>query len=386
MREGSIHSLEIISVTQLYHEQLCTDLQFIHALKISVFSFFLPFFYYYFFYTSNTLGIYHFYKRPKIQHLSSWHSHYQDVLPFAVCAPQAGNLCLSSPAQKQVTQSGTSVGLILKDCLLSICPLFTHASPHATLLLCWGGTKKKNNYCFLKHQTYRSDPISTWAAPPCCRRSRKTPRPVWRWTLCATALESSWWMARETSRGSAPFWPGERSPGWGLARTCPPRGNPGIGRWCSCVTPRSVAGRHSAPEREAPSPGCCSCLSSASESSSPVPFTPREPTSPSASPWRLVVYRAAPLLQLLASARPPLSIFWPPATVFPSCRFIPFRPQSGDGFEVPMCSWLIDLLLVFRTEGSTAGLSVQHVSPTKSSSSCNPRVRLPFMEGFSRNQ
>lgn len=227
------------------------------------FQLFSSFFYLFIFFTSYTLAIYHFYKRPQIQHLSSWHSHCQDVLPFAVCAPQAGNLCLSSPAQKQVTQSGTSVRLILKDCLLSICPLFTQASPHATLLLCWGGTKKKNNYCFLKHQTYRSDPISTWAAPPRCRRSRKTPRPVWRWTLCATALESSWWMARETSRGSAPFWPGERSPGWGSARTCPPRGTPEIGRWCSCVTPRSAAGRHSAPETEAPSPGCCSSLSSA---------------------------------------------------------------------------------------------------------------------------
>lgn len=111
---------------------------------------FSSFFFLFFFFTSNTLAIYHFNKRPQIQHLSSWHSHCQDVLPFAVCAPQAGNLCLSSPAQKQVTQSGTSVGLILKDCLLSICPLFTQASPHATLLLCWGGTKKKKQLLFFK--------------------------------------------------------------------------------------------------------------------------------------------------------------------------------------------------------------------------------------------
>lgn len=133
-----MHSLEIISVTQLYHEQLCADLQFIHALKISVCIFF-------FLYTSNTSGIYRFDKRPQIQHLSSWHSRHQAVLLFAVYALQAGNLCLSSPAQKQVTQSGTSVGLILKDCLLSICPLSTQASPHATLLLCLGGTKNNNN-------------------------------------------------------------------------------------------------------------------------------------------------------------------------------------------------------------------------------------------------
>lgn len=313
-----------------------------------------------------------------------FHLHHQDVLLFAVCALQAGNLCLSSPAQKQVTQSGTSVGLILKDCLLSICPLSTQASPHARLLL----VERKDNYnCVLKHQTHQSDPISTLAVPPRCRQSRKTPRPAWRWTPCATALESSWWMARETSRGSAPFWPGERRPGWGPARTYPPRGSPVIGRWCSCVTRRSAAGCRSAPETEAPSPGCCSSLSSASGSSSPVPFTPREPTSPSASsPCRLLVYRAALLLQLLVLACPPLSIFWPPATTFPSCRLLPSHPQSSNHFKVPVCFWLTDLLLVFRTEGSTAGLSLQHVSLTKSSSSCNPRARLPFMEGFSRNQ
>lgn len=224
-----------------------------------------------------------------------FHLHHQDVLLFAVCAQQAGNLCLSSPAQKQVTQSGTSVRLILKDCLLSICPLSTQASPHAQLLLSL--VEQNNNYnCVRKHQTHQSDPTSTSAAPPYCRQSRKTPRPAWRWTPCATALESSWWMARETSRGWAPFWPGERHPGWGPARTCPPRGSPESGRWCSCVTRRSAAGCRSAPETEAPSPRCCSSLSSASDSSSPVPFTPREPISPSASLCRLPAYRAASLL------------------------------------------------------------------------------------------
>lgn len=45
-----------------------------------------------------------------------------------VCVLRAGNLCLSSEAQIQVKQSGTSTSLIQKDCLLSICPLPTQVS------------------------------------------------------------------------------------------------------------------------------------------------------------------------------------------------------------------------------------------------------------------
>lgn len=56
------------------------------------------------------------------------YSCHDDVI-VVVCVLRAGNLCLSSEAQIQVTQSGTSARLILKDCLLSICPLPTQVSP-----------------------------------------------------------------------------------------------------------------------------------------------------------------------------------------------------------------------------------------------------------------
>lgn len=55
------------------------------------------------------------------------YSCHNDII-VVVCVLRAGNLCLSSEAQIQVTQSGTSARLILKDCLLSICPLRTQVS------------------------------------------------------------------------------------------------------------------------------------------------------------------------------------------------------------------------------------------------------------------
>lgn len=57
------------------------------------------------------------------------YSCHDDVI-VVVCVLRAGNLCLSSEAHIQVTQSGTSARLILKDCLLSICPLPTQVSLH----------------------------------------------------------------------------------------------------------------------------------------------------------------------------------------------------------------------------------------------------------------
>lgn len=130
MRECSIHSSEIISAAQLHHQQLCTDLQVIHARKISVYSFFLSFFLFFFFFLHLIPQAFVASTAESLQnkHVSRWHSHHRDILLFAVCALRAGNLCWSSPSQKQVTQSGTSVGLILKDCLLSICPLSAQGS------------------------------------------------------------------------------------------------------------------------------------------------------------------------------------------------------------------------------------------------------------------
>lgn len=58
MRGSSLFSLEIISAAQLYQQQLCADLQFIHERKSQFAAFF----------SINTLSIHHFYKRLQIRH------------------------------------------------------------------------------------------------------------------------------------------------------------------------------------------------------------------------------------------------------------------------------------------------------------------------------
>lgn len=119
-------------------------------------------------------------------------------------------------------------------------------------------------------------------------------------------------MVRESSRDLGSFSLEEGSLGQVLGRTYLQREILGIGRWCSCVTWLSVVGCHSALETKVPSLGCCSSLNCTLESSwSPVPFTSHEPTSPSClmGSSAKLVYGVAPLLQVLALAYPPLSLF-----------------------------------------------------------------------------
>lgn len=119
-------------------------------------------------------------------------------------------------------------------------------------------------------------------------------------------------MVRESSRDSGPFSLEEGSLGQVLGRTYLRREILETGRWCSCATWMSVAGCHSALETKVPSLGCCSSLNCALESRwSPVPFTSHEPTSPSCPTGSSakLVYSASPLLQVLALAYPPLSLF-----------------------------------------------------------------------------
>lgn len=273
-----------------------------------------------------------------------------------VCREQVTFVC---NLKIHVTQPGTSFRLILKDCLQSICSL--SASPLPSLLFVQLTTLKGHLKAHIQNmsggwivpkrlaEAYLFDPASIWVVQPHCRRSRKTPQPVWRRTLSAKVWASSWWIGWASWRGWRSAW----LPVWPVrGRTS--RMTPEPGRWSSSgPSGRTAAG--SGPETAAPSlKACDSSLTYTFGSGSPVPFIKHGHTfllSPTESFSRTV------------AACPPVPISLPTWAEF---------IQSGSGASSIGSSFY---LLLPPAKCSQWG-SVQLVWVSKSFSSCNPAVRL----------